>query len=310
MPREYRDFNRIDARLFKAFLAAAHSENFTTAAKNASMTQSGISQQIAKLEEQVGVSLFKRINKTVILTEAGKRLVHYIDQYLDGMDQLLESISDLTSTLKGRVTYAMPNSCLLSPHLAMMLEKRKKQPGIELNIMIASNEEVTSKVLKGDADFGFVTRKIASPGLKFTPYCLEEFVLVAGKDLAEQPISEKELINRPFITFPGFESYFNTWKREKLTNSTKCGIDQIKIIAEISQLDGVITLLKGNIGYSILPKHCVRSEINNRTIKAIEDIGKKIMVENQIYIVQLEEVQPNLRTSQVMTWFHEIIAQA
>ncbi|OYZ11959.1 MAG: hypothetical protein B7Y39_19090 [Bdellovibrio sp. 28-41-41] len=53
-------FDRIDTRLFKAFLAAAIAENFTQAAEKAGMTQSGISQHIAKLEEQVGVGPTQR----------------------------------------------------------------------------------------------------------------------------------------------------------------------------------------------------------------------------------------------------------
>ena len=45
-------YDRIDARLFPAFVAEAKTENFTEAARMAAMTQSGISQHISKLEEQ------------------------------------------------------------------------------------------------------------------------------------------------------------------------------------------------------------------------------------------------------------------
>ena len=49
-----RDFTLLDTRLFKAFMAAAETRSFTHAATRAHMTQSGVSQHIAKLEEQIG----------------------------------------------------------------------------------------------------------------------------------------------------------------------------------------------------------------------------------------------------------------
>ena len=107
--RNYSDFNRLDPRLFKAFLAAANYENFTVAAKKAAMTQSGISQQVAKLEEQIKLPLFKRINKSVQLTPVGKKLILYINSYLEQMDQFFSTVENEELGYAGLVSYAMPN---------------------------------------------------------------------------------------------------------------------------------------------------------------------------------------------------------
>ena len=66
--------------------------SFCEISKKFGATQSGISQQISKLEDQIGSRLFRRINKQVLLNEIGKRLVRYIDKYLDGMDDFFEDI--------------------------------------------------------------------------------------------------------------------------------------------------------------------------------------------------------------------------
>ena len=82
----------LDSNLFKAFYWAAAELNFTKAAKRASMTQSGISQQVAKLEQQIGIPLFERVNKQVFLTQAGKQLLQYVEQQGDELAKLKESI--------------------------------------------------------------------------------------------------------------------------------------------------------------------------------------------------------------------------
>ncbi len=116
-------FDRVDTRLFKAFLSAAETKSFTQAAVAAGMTQSGVSQHIAKLEEQVGVPLFERVNKRVLLTTEGEEFKRFIETYADTLDSFVDRVGTQKSTPKGPVRYAMPASCLKTPHFSILLEK-------------------------------------------------------------------------------------------------------------------------------------------------------------------------------------------
>jgi len=78
-----RKFSELSTEAFRAFWAAKETLNFTEAASIASMTQSGVSQHIARLESQLEAELFLRINKKVVLTEAGRRLTSFIEKYLE-----------------------------------------------------------------------------------------------------------------------------------------------------------------------------------------------------------------------------------
>ena len=305
MQRKYRDFNRLDPRLFKAFLAAADCENFTLAAKKAALTQSGVSQQIAKLEEHVGTGLFKRINKSVVLTAAGKRLVKYIDTYLDGMDSFFEDVSDSENSLRGRVSYSMPNSCLLSPHLGMMLEKRKAVPGIELDIQIRPNEGVYRKVLDGEVDFGFVTKKQDNPALTFIPFCQEQFVLVGSKQFQKKKIDKDFLEKNGLISFPGMDVYFNSWFKTFFPKVKSFGYDFLDIKASISQLDGVLTLLQAGVAPTVLPQHCVMELLDKKKVFELTANSKKKCM-NDIYIVYLKDGHISRRCRKVIDWFLEM----
>lgn len=132
------NFLKLEPRYFKAFVSAAEYENFSLAAEHAAMTQSGISQHISKLEEQLGASLFLRSSKNTQLTPAGKKLLEYVLKYNDSVASLMESIENDLSMIEGLVRYAMPPSCLLSPHFPMLLERRKNYPDLELKVDLLS----------------------------------------------------------------------------------------------------------------------------------------------------------------------------
>lgn len=72
----------MDADLLRAFLAVADLGGFSAAGKQLNLTQSAVSLQIKRLEERLGVPLFKRTSRTVSLTEAGATLVPFAERIL------------------------------------------------------------------------------------------------------------------------------------------------------------------------------------------------------------------------------------
>src|SRR5579871_5592045 len=102
------DFNKLEPRFFPAFLAAARTLNFTAAAKEVALTQSGISQHIARLEEDLGAQLFQRVNRSVVVSDAGRRLIAYVNDYADRHQAFLSEIQTSAQQLTGLVSYAMP----------------------------------------------------------------------------------------------------------------------------------------------------------------------------------------------------------
>ncbi|MDE0096363.1 MAG: LysR family transcriptional regulator, partial [Gammaproteobacteria bacterium] len=87
----------------KTFRAAANSLSFTRAAEELHVTQAAVSHQIKSLEETLGVRLFERGNRSLALTEAGTRLLPYVDQMFQlleqGLRQLRRGANDSTLTV-------------------------------------------------------------------------------------------------------------------------------------------------------------------------------------------------------------------
>src|SRR5437588_6264153 len=74
---------QMEFRQLTYFLAAAHTQNFRKAAELCLVTQPALSRQIAALEKELGMALFKRIKQHVALTDAGQAFVAYAKQALE-----------------------------------------------------------------------------------------------------------------------------------------------------------------------------------------------------------------------------------
>ena len=92
----------LDLELLRSFVAVADRESFALAAEHVHRTQSAITQQMARLEEQLGVSLFRKVGRSKRLTEHGVRLLDYARRLLALNDEAVESLAapDLRGPLR------------------------------------------------------------------------------------------------------------------------------------------------------------------------------------------------------------------
>ena len=296
------DFLRLDPRYFKAFLAAAEFENFSVAASHAAMTQSGISQHISKLEEQLGVSLFMRNSKSTVLTEAGKILLNYIRTYNDSIAKLIDTVHTERNTVEGLVSYAMPPSCLLSPHFPMLLERRRNYPLLELKVDLLPNEDILALVIDGKIDFGFVTEKVEHPLLQYKNFCDEEYIMVGADQETVSTLATDNLLQQQYINYPGMGVYFNYWIQHFMPDCRNISDRSLHHAGEMNSIEGAILMVVGDLGISVFPRHCVQQHIDEGKLFVFEQADKEILL-NTIYIVSRNHPAPPARVETVIEWF-------
>ena len=94
--------------LLKGFEAVARHLSFTKAAAELFVTQSAVSRQVRQLEEHLGVRLFERRTRAVVLTEAGYRYYSELAPLLDRIAELTRSIAGARAETRVRVTAVVP----------------------------------------------------------------------------------------------------------------------------------------------------------------------------------------------------------
>lgn len=126
---------RLSLDLLRGFRLAARHLSFTRAAQELFVTQSAISREIGKLEEQLGKPLFLRVNRSLVLTPAGQELYRAVDEALGLIDDATRRVASASRTLA--VTTSVPLASLwLGPRLPGFA---RAHPEIDMRVT-ASND--------------------------------------------------------------------------------------------------------------------------------------------------------------------------
>ena len=291
-------FFRFDRSSFKSFYVAANELNFTKAAIRSGITQSGISQHIAKLETELNTTLFLRSKGGLKITETGKLLKDYLETIYQKEESLLEALSVSTNSLTGVVSYAMPESCLMSPHFSMMLSVKKKEfPKIELKVEMHDSESVVQKVLNGDVDFGFITQEITHSNINNINFCNEDYVLLTSTQITKSDI---KLENLNFVGHPDFQSLFDVWFQAQYPRKKVINLKRLNFTGNTNRIAATLAMVSGGLGVTILPEHCAIDLIKKKQIKLLKNYKPAIGV---IHIIHRKDVTLPKRVKKVINTF-------
>jgi DNA-binding transcriptional LysR family regulator len=166
----------MEMRQLTYFLAAAHTQNFRKAAELCLITQPALSRQIAALEKELGITLFKRIKQHVELTPAGQTFVEYAQSALDILQQGEQELVRWQQGLSGTVVLGCNHSLAAAFLPTQLAAFRKRYPNICLKVKVHPSDEVIRLVEQGAVDLGFI----------YDPAVRSEMVVV--KELFRQPL--------------------------------------------------------------------------------------------------------------------------
>ncbi|MGQ4431679.1 MULTISPECIES: LysR family transcriptional regulator [unclassified Streptomyces] len=163
----------MDLRHLKYFLAVAETRNFTQAAASCYVAQSALSQQIARLEKDVGAQLFSRTSRSVRLTAAGELLEPLARRILADVDNAQAALDALSGLRRGRLRLGLLQTRASSVDLVeVMADYHARYPGIDFHVTNAPSAEMAAAVLAGELDIAVV-----GLGPRQVPDGLEHFVL-------------------------------------------------------------------------------------------------------------------------------------
>lgn len=123
----------MDIRQLRYFLKVAERLNFSEASRELFVTQSTLSQQINKLEQELDMLLFERNSHEVTLTEAGQHLRYYAERAVHAVDDCTQRIEDLRKMLTGELDIGVTFSFNTIAH-ETLLDFLKRYPQVKLNI--------------------------------------------------------------------------------------------------------------------------------------------------------------------------------
>ena len=176
----------MEIRQLKTFKAVADHLSFHKAADAINYAQSTVSAQIMALEEDLGIPLFERLGRHIMLTEAGENLYQYACKMLELAEaaraDLIESVR-----LAGSLTIRVPESFCVHRLIPVVAEFHNRMPNVKLRFITCAQEGLKRDLRKGVTDLAFLlTDSIQSKDL-------------AAREFDQQYPKEKPLPGLPRI---------------------------------------------------------------------------------------------------------------
>lgn len=271
----------------------------TTAAKELHLTQSGVSQHIKSLEEGLGVSLFDRINKNIIPTDAGEKLFKSVSSSLTNIEKAVSTISARETEIISVVKIGMPiefGNHVIIPQLA---EIGKKYPGLRFDVRLDFANKLEGELISGDLDFAFIDEFKMDKKIITEDVGEEVVELCASKDYIakHQPISytKSYFEGLDYIVYQDGEPVVRRW----LSHHLKRRNMKLKIRAQVMDVRAIARYVTSGMGVGVIPSFLLRT-IEKEGYEVFRFRGKNKPLSNKIQLAYLRNRTHRSSTSIVM----------
>ena len=160
--------NNIDFNLYKIFYAVATFKSFSKAADALYVSQPSVSYSIKRLEEDLGVKLFIRLNKSIKLTEEGEKLVFYIENAFNNILSGYKALKENNNELSGEISIGVHSnigSFLLPKYIKQFINK---YPNVKISIYNSRSGELKQMMQDGKLDILILHHPIFTDSNEYT----------------------------------------------------------------------------------------------------------------------------------------------
>lgn len=260
--------NQLEIRHLKYFLAVAEDLHFRKAAERLFISQPGLSRQIKQMEEDLGIELFVRHNRKVVLTNAGKYLKTEITRNLKNLEHIISHAKLINDGMAGNLKLGYVGSAMQHIIPDLLLKFRKHNPNTMFSLKEMDNQKQIEALISEDIDIGFVRLDRVPDSIAIKPIQQENFCLVLPKNHPISTDSFKSLKQLEHDAFILFDPNYSASYYEKVMRI----FDDAGFVPDVTHntihAGSIYKLVEHNFGISIVPRSL--QDDNIKGVKFIE----------------------------------------
>ncbi|RFU68974.1 LysR family transcriptional regulator [Peribacillus saganii] len=242
----------MELRQLKYFLEVAKHKSITKAAESLHISQPALSKMIMGLEEELGMTLIIRTNKTSEITDAGMVVMEYAQKMAVLVDEMSTTLNDMTNLTRGKINIGLPPfiGSLFFPQV--LAKFHQKYPNIEMNITEYGGARVVKSVEEGEIELGVAVQPIDDQEFNVFPIVEEEMKLLVNSEhrfASRDNVCINELINEEFIFYSEEFALHDIMRNLFISEGF-----EPKILFKSSQWDFMSEMVAANLGITILPE--------------------------------------------------------
>jgi DNA-binding transcriptional LysR family regulator len=195
----------VSLRHLRCFLAVADSGSFTVASSRMFLTQSSLTTTIQQFEKAIGLKLFDRTTRRVVMTEEALRFRDEAEKILKHFDSAIRDVKAFAQSQQGHIRIAAAASVIYQFLTRAIPVFRKAYPNVTISLRDTGAEQVERLVMNGDVDFAIASKHKGYKDLDYAPLLEDRYGLVcmAQYSLAQMPAPLRwiDLPPRDYVAF-------------------------------------------------------------------------------------------------------------
>ena len=256
--------------------AVAETGSFSRAAERCQIAQPSLSQQVLKLEEDLGAKLFDRLGRSVRLTEAGRAFLPYARSILEQMDVARSSVADKKADLRGSVAIGVIPT--IAPYLMPRYTAAfaKKYTDAKLRIVEETTPVLIESLRELSIDIAILALPLRHKDLEFSPLRTEPLFAVLPKDHPQAnatTVSLKDLRGESFVMLRDGHCF------RDLSIAT-CASARItpNIAFESGQFSSLLGMVAAGVGISLVPEMAIDRNAGCRYVRLSDPRATRTIV--------------------------------
>ncbi|WP_106373705.1 HTH-type transcriptional activator IlvY [Vreelandella songnenensis] len=242
-------------KLLKQFLALAETLHFGRASEECYVSISALSRNIRHLEDELGVTLFNRDNRTVMLTRQGQKFLEYAREASSQWNLIRHELTDNSGQLSGEISLYGSVTASYSFLHELLRRFRIAYPAIEIKLRTGDPEHAIAHVLEGKEELSIAAKPAHLPrGLAFKPIATSPLLFIAPLEQqvpntpASTPITSAEWADIPMILSESGVSRarVDEWFRHRDISP--------RIYAQVTGNEAIVSMVSLGFGIGVVPK--------------------------------------------------------
>lgn len=262
----------MDEGQLRAFLMICDFHSITKAADELGLAQPSLSQQLLRLEDELGTKLFDRTSRGVVPTAAGRTFRSYADAILQSTRQAREEVRRSVKGVVGDISFGLPVS--LGERMAPTIVRRARVelPGVRLRLRLAFASDLAHWLEEGTLNAALL---YYSDDLSYLPadHLANEVLLLVGPPDAFGAVDERgiarEMVDSDYLRdIDLLLPPIGKGLKRRINQQPYGEAIHLSVRSEIDSLPILKTLLLGGDGYSLLPYIAIRDELRAGQLSA------------------------------------------
>lgn len=267
----------MEIRQIRYFVAIYEAGSVTKAAARLAVAQSALSQQLAQLEEELGVPLFARSPQGMTATEFGRTFYDHSLDVLRRISDAVASVRQLGQNPGGTVAIGMLESISIVLGLPLLQKAKVLFPDVYLRLSEDSSVNLKARVKDGSLDLAIMFDDGIEDGLSAQPLVAEDLYLVSRAGSAQGGVvSLVSALESPLVLPDVRDGLRIIIEKVALTT----GVALSNLVSEVDSLTVIKNAVLQGVGSTLLPMSCVAAEVEQGLLRArpIADPGIRCTV--------------------------------